>query len=93
MNMAAFFRSTATVALFCLVAGLARGDPVTLIFAGDLMLADGPGQTIAAGGAPLAPFAGTLAQADYRIANLGVPIATSGKPHASKIVSFRADPL
>ncbi len=92
MNMAAFFRSTATVALFCLVAGLARGDPVTLIFAGDLMLADGPGQTIAAAGDPLAPFAGTLAQADYRIANLECPVAGGGQPHASKIVTFRAEP-
>ena len=92
MNMAAFFRSTATVALFCLVAGLARGDAVTLIFAGDLMLADGPGQTIAAGGDPLAPFASTLAQTDYRIANLECPVAGGGQPHASKIVTFRADP-
>jgi poly-gamma-glutamate synthesis protein (capsule biosynthesis protein) len=90
--MAAFFRSTATVALFCLVAGLARGEPVTLIFAGDLMLADGPGQTIAAAGDPLAPFAGILAQADYRIANLECPVASGGQPHASKIATFRAEP-
>jgi poly-gamma-glutamate synthesis protein (capsule biosynthesis protein) len=56
------------------------------------MLADGPGRTIAAGGDPLAPFAAILNQADYRIGNLEVPVATSGKPHVSKIVSFRADP-
>lgn len=92
MKMAAFFRSTATAALFCLLAGLARGEPVTLLFAGDLMLADGPGRTIAAGGDPLAPFAAILDAADYRIANLECPVAGGGQPHASKIVTFRADP-
>ena len=92
MKMASFFRSTATAVLFCLFAGLARGEPVTLIFAGDLMLAAGPGQTIAAGGDPLAPFASTLAQTDYRIANLECPVAGGGQPHASKIVTFRAEP-
>ena len=56
------------------------------------MLDDGPGQTIAAGGDPLAPFAAILTEADYRIGNLEVPVATSGQPHASKIVSFRAEP-
>jgi len=90
--MARFFRSTATATLFCLCAGLARGEPVTLIFAGDLMLADGPGQTIAQGGDPLAPFAAILSQADYRIGNLEVPVATGGQAHASKIATFRAEP-
>jgi poly-gamma-glutamate synthesis protein (capsule biosynthesis protein) len=90
--MASFFRSTATAALFCLLAGIARAEPVMLIFAGDIMLADGPGRSIAAGGDPLAPFAATLAQADYRIANLECPVATGGQPHASKIATFRADP-
>ncbi len=92
MKMARFFRSTATAALFCLCAGLARGEPVTLIFAGDIMLADGPGQTIAQGGDPLAPFAAILAAADYRIGNLEVPVATGGQAHASKIATFRAEP-
>jgi len=90
--MSRFYRSTATVIFFCLQAAIARSEPVTLIFAGDLMLADGPGQTIAAGGDPLAPFAAILTQADYRIGNLEVPVATGGQPHASKIVSFRAEP-
>jgi poly-gamma-glutamate capsule biosynthesis protein CapA/YwtB (metallophosphatase superfamily) len=90
--MALFFRSTATIALFCLLAGLARGEPVTLVFAGDVMLADGPGQTIAKGSDPLAPFAAILAQADYRIANLECPVASGGQPHASKIATFRAEP-
>ncbi len=90
--MAAFFRSTAAMCLFCLFAGVARAEPLTLIFAGDIMLADGPGQTIAAAGDPLAPFAGILAQADYRIANLECPVASGGQPHASKIATFRAEP-
>jgi len=92
MKMAAFFRSTAAAALFCLLAGLTRAEPVTLIFAGDIMLADGPGRTIAAGGDPLAPFADILAQADVRIGNLECPVATVGQPHASKIATFRAEP-
>jgi len=101
MKMACFFRSTAprrkypwgaAVIFFCLQAATASSESVTLIFAGDLMLADGPGKTITAGGDPLAPFAAILDTADYRIANLEVPIATGGRPHASKIATFRADP-
>jgi poly-gamma-glutamate capsule biosynthesis protein CapA/YwtB (metallophosphatase superfamily) len=101
MKMTLFFGSTAprrkypwgaTSAFFCLLVGLTHADPVTLLFAGDLMLADGPGRTIAQGGDPLASFAPILKEADYRIGNLEVPIATGGQPHASKIVSFRADP-
>ncbi len=81
---------TATIALslsFCTMA-----EPVSLIFAGDIMLDDGPGQFISEGGDPLLPFAEILKQADYRIANLESPIATSGAPLASKIYSFRANP-
>ena len=92
MKMARFFPSTATVAICCLLAGLARAEPVTLLFAGDIMLDDGPGQTIAKGGDPLAPFAAVLAEADYRVGNLECPVASSGQAHASKIVTFRADP-
>ena len=92
MKMDRFFRSTAAIVYFCLQAATARSEPVTLLFAGDLMLADGPGQTIARGGDPLAPFAAILDAADYRIGNLEVPIATGGRPHAGKIATFRADP-
>ena len=63
-----------------------------LLFAGDLMLADGPGDTIAQGGDPLAPFASRLGSADYRIGNLEVPVATVGQALESKIFSFRAHP-
>lgn len=92
MKMAAFFRSTAAIGLFCLLAGPARAEPLTLVFAGDIMLADGPGRTIAAGGDPLAAFAAILAQADYRIANLECPVAGGGQPHPGKIATFRAEP-
>ena len=90
--MAPFWRSTATVVLFCLATAAARADPVTLLFAGDIMLDDAPGKTIASGGDPLAPFAAILAEADYRVGNLECPVASSGRVHASKIVTFRAEP-
>lgn len=77
---------------FALLAPALRAEPLTLVFAGDVMLDDGPGRTIAAGGDPLEPFAAVLAAADYRIGNLECPIATGGKPLDNKIFSFRADP-
>jgi poly-gamma-glutamate synthesis protein (capsule biosynthesis protein) len=92
MKIGAIWRSTATGVLFCLASAITHADPVTLLFAGDIMLADGPGQTIAQGGDPLAPFAAILNDADYRIGNLEVPVASSGQPHATKIVTFRAEP-
>ena len=67
-------------------------DALRLVFVGDIMLDDGPGRLIAAGGDPLAPLARELADADYTIGNLECPIATVGKPLDSKIFSFRADP-
>ncbi|KAF7599245.1 MAG: poly-gamma-glutamate biosynthesis protein [Candidatus Dactylopiibacterium carminicum] len=71
----------------------ARADrSLTLLFAGDVMLDDGPGRLIARGGDPLAPFAAILARADYRIANLETPIAESGRAHPNKIFTFRSRP-
>ncbi|HJW26830.1 MAG TPA: CapA family protein [Rhodocyclaceae bacterium] len=78
-------------ALF-LHAGAGRAEPVHLVFAGDIMLDDGPGRTIAAGGDPLAAFAPLLADADYAIGNLECPIATGGKALDNKIYTFRAHP-
>lgn len=69
-----------------------RAEPVRLVFVGDVMLDDGPGKVVAAGRDPLAPFAALLADADYRIANLECPLATTGKAIATKIYTFRADP-
>lgn len=75
-----------------LAARPAADTPVRLIFAGDVMLDDGPGQTIAAGGDPLAAFDAVLRDADFTIGNLECPIATVGEPMASKIFNFRAHP-
>ena len=85
-------RHLPALALACWLAGAAHAEPLTLIFAGDIMLDDGPGRTIAAGGDPLAPFAATLATADYRIANLECSVANGGAAQPSKLWSFRARP-
>ena len=97
--MSRFFRLTVANAFSrsCLAAGLCfalavQAEPLTLIFAGDVMLDDGPGRLIAKGGDPLEPFAGILKEADYRIANLECPIAESGTALDNKIFSFRAKP-
>ena len=70
----------------------AQPGVVRLLMAGDVMLADGPGQTIANGGDPLALFDAALHSGDYTLGNLELPVATVGKPLESKIFSFRADP-
>lgn len=85
-------RSTAAILLLLCSNAFAQTETLRLIFAGDLMLDDGPGQTIAAGGDPLLPFAPILKDADFRIGNLECPIATTGQPLDNKIYSFRADP-
>lgn len=78
--------------LVLLAASLAQAESVRLVFVGDIMLDDGPGRVIASGRDPLAPFAAQLRDADYTIGNLECPIATVGKPSASKVASFRAGP-
>ncbi len=78
--------------LLLLWTSLACAEPVRLLFVGDIMLDDGPGRTIAAGGDPLAGFDTLLRTADFRIGNLECPIAVSGTPLENKIYSFRADP-
>lgn len=84
-----FVLAAACAALLAPVSAAAQ--TVRLAFVGDLMLDDGPGRLIAAGGDPLAPFAARLAAADYRIGNLECPIAETGRPLENKIFSFRAD--
>lgn len=79
-------------AAFLLATGAACAEPLRLIFAGDVMLDDGPGKVIASGRDPLAPFAALLADADYRIGNLECPIATTGTALGNKIYTFRASP-
>ena len=81
-----------TAAFTLLLSYALHAEPVHLIFAGDIMLDDGPGRLIAQGGDPLAPFANVLKEADYRIGNLECPVADSGQPHEHKIFNFRAKP-
>lgn len=83
---------TWSTALLLAASLAAHAEPLRLLFAGDVMLADGPGRLIAAGGDPLAPFAGLLARADYRIGNLECAVARGGAADPEKIYSFRADP-
>lgn len=71
---------------------LSGPSSVQLVFAGDVMLDDGAGRTIAAGGDPLAAFDALLRNADYRIGNLECPIATTGEALANKPFTFRAHP-
>ena len=74
------------------VASAAPNAPLTVLFAGDIMLDDGPGRTIAAGGDPLAPFDAILRAADYRIGNLECPVAAGGAALDRKLITFRAQP-
>ncbi|HXE40455.1 MAG TPA: CapA family protein [Azonexus sp.] len=84
-------KSWVSAALLLLALEL-HAEPVTLIFAGDIMLDDGPGRLIGQGGDPLQPFADILDAADYRIGNLECPVAESGAPLDNKIYNFRAKP-
>ncbi|AQR65174.1 poly-gamma-glutamate biosynthesis protein [Aquaspirillum sp. LM1] len=82
------------LAAFGLSVALAQADAgqVRLLMVGDIMLDDGPGQVIASGRDPFAPFASLLADGDYTIGNLECPVATTGKALDSKIYTFRAHP-
>ena len=70
----------------------AQADSLRLVFVGDVMLDDGPGRTIAAGGDPLGPFAAELRDADFTLGNLECPIAESGTALDNKLFAFRAHP-
>jgi poly-gamma-glutamate synthesis protein (capsule biosynthesis protein) len=65
---------------------------VSLAIVGDVMLAEGPGKTIARGRDPLGPFGAILAAADVRVANLECVIARKGKAEEGKPFTFRAHP-
>jgi poly-gamma-glutamate capsule biosynthesis protein CapA/YwtB (metallophosphatase superfamily) len=74
------------------MATAALAEPVSLVFVGDLMLDDGPGRTIAAGGDPLVLFDRVMHSADFTIGNLECPIAATGRVLGNKLSTFRADP-
>lgn len=80
--------------LFVLAACEARaaGDAVVrLIFTGDIMLDELPGEDIAAGRDPFAGFSEVLAGADIAVGNLECVVATTGEK-VEKPFNFRAHP-
>lgn len=68
-----------------------HAEPVTLVFAGDIVLDGQPGLAIQAGRDPFTAFAPLFARADIRVANLECVVATIGEPE-EKIFKFRAAP-
>ncbi len=72
-----------------------RAEPtsssLSLLFAGDIMLADGPGKAMARGVDPFAEFAAILKDADAAIGNLECVISTVGAP-IKKPWTFQASP-
>jgi poly-gamma-glutamate synthesis protein (capsule biosynthesis protein) len=64
---------------------------VRLVWMGDIMLADGPGQLIRRGQDPFAAVASALREADLRIGNLECVVSDKGK-RVAKPWTFRAHP-
>ena len=65
---------------------------VSMAFIGDVMLADGPGKTVARGQDPLRYFEPLLGQSEIRVANLECVVATIGEAQPAKPWTFRAHP-
>ena len=65
--------------------------PVSLVFAGDIVLDDTAGELIRRGGDPFADFAGFFRGADVRVVNLECVVATTGSA-GDKNYTFRAHP-
>lgn len=80
------------VLLLIPLAGAAANDQtVRIVFAGDISLADQPGEDIAKGKDPFADFSQLLDKADLSIGNLECVVATKGKA-VEKNWTFRAHP-
>ena len=80
--------------LSCLAPALAHARTpadVDIVFVGDVMVAETPGQLIAKGTDPFQPFARLLQRHDLRIGNLECVVATGGTA-VDKPYAFRADP-
>jgi poly-gamma-glutamate synthesis protein (capsule biosynthesis protein) len=69
----------------------AQNPPVSLVFAGDIVLDDTAGALIEGGGDPFAGFAGFFGKADIRLGNLECVVATTGSA-GEKNYTFRAHP-
>jgi poly-gamma-glutamate synthesis protein (capsule biosynthesis protein) len=76
---------------FAATPAVAASGDVDIVFVGDVMVAEIPGQLIAKGVDPLAPFAKLLDAHDLRIGNLECVVATGGTAEI-KPFTFRADP-
>jgi len=78
---------------FCLASSLAiaREPSVDVVFVGDVMVAEEPGELIARGEDPFAAAAKLFDKKRLRIANLECVIATGGKAE-DKPFTFRAEP-
>ena len=72
------------------MAHASSGD-ASLIFVGDIMVAETPGELISRGEDPFQPFAALLSSHDVRIGNLECVVATTGTAE-EKPYAFRADP-
>ncbi|HEY8026276.1 MAG TPA: CapA family protein [Burkholderiaceae bacterium] len=66
-------------------------EPVSLVFAGDIVLVGAPGKAIEQGRDPFRAFSAILADADIRVGNLECVVASKGEPE-DKIFTFRANP-
>jgi poly-gamma-glutamate synthesis protein (capsule biosynthesis protein) len=67
------------------------GDDITLLFAGDVMLAETPGAAIQRGIDPFRDFSKLFADADLRIVNLQCSVSLKGRAE-DKPFTFRAHP-
>ena len=83
--------SATAVTWLCCINAFAQTTDVSMVFVGDLMLAELPGKRIAQGHNPFEPFASILNQSDIRIGNLECVISTIGKAE-DKPFTFRAHP-
>ena len=79
------------LALFLASPATAAEREASLVFVGDIMVAERPGELIARGVDPFQPFAPLFASHDLRIGNLECVVATGGTALA-KPYTFRADP-
>lgn len=77
--------------LGCLAPASGQQAPVTLVFAGDIVLDDTAGALIQRGQDPFAGFATLFKNADIRVGNLECVVATTGSA-GDKNYTFRAHP-
>jgi len=86
-------RLICALGLVCCLPGFAADatSPVSLVFAGDVVLDDSAGEMIRRGKDPFASFAPFFKDADIRLANLECVVATTGSA-GDKNYTFRAHP-